>query len=80
MTGTIGGEASRKIFKQVYQSDTLIMPSFMKQRRKKLPLKLKPDEVAWIEEILQQALFEASKKKGVLIICLTIEIALILEA
>ncbi|XP_047737962.1 uncharacterized protein LOC125178388 [Hyalella azteca] len=75
LTGTLGSKAARKLLKSVYSVQLLNIP----EKRKKLFLQLESivveDEDSWMEEIAANIVLESKKKRGILVVCETIESA-----
>lgn len=78
LTGTVGSIKSRQIFKEIYQLNSLIVPSFRQKQYLTFPAVIAQDETQWLTAVCNSALTEIAKNRGVLIIAATIEQAQII--
>jgi len=72
-TGTLGSSAGQSCLKNVYKVELAIFPETHFKRFVRFPDCVASTEETWLEEILRTTLQETAKRRGVLIICETIE-------
>lgn len=73
LSGTLGSQETQKILSNVYNLDILeIIPSNKKQNIRYPDIEVY-GRITWIKEIVNSAITECNKSRGVLIICQTIE-------
>ncbi|CAF4173221.1 unnamed protein product [Rotaria sp. Silwood2] len=75
LTGTLGSDASKKVFAEVYDLDLVIIPGSYKKQYISLPDILINNDAQWLEAIRRCAINESNKGRGTLIICETIELS-----
>ncbi|CAF3935562.1 unnamed protein product, partial [Didymodactylos carnosus] len=73
LTGTLGSEKAKQLLASVYNVDLVIIPSLREKQYISLSDIVATNETNWLNEIYHSATNEASKGRGTLIICETIE-------
>ena len=73
LTGTVGGEATRHIFREVYSGDCLIIPPFREHRHHELQPRFTSKELDWLQGIVESCEEKMRQKRAVLIITKYIE-------
>jgi len=79
LTGTLGSKKCTDVLKDVYGVDHVHIPTMKQKQYIELPTKVAKNKKIWLEEVCNSALFEASKGRGALIICETIDHAQAIE-
>ncbi|CAD8077847.1 unnamed protein product [Paramecium primaurelia] len=72
LTGTLGSEKAQEMLNQVYGVNLVFIPQNNYKLFKELQLVVVDNNKKWLREIIQSAISECNKKRGVLIICETI--------
>ena len=72
-TGTLGSEKAKEVLSKVYHVDLICIPSLHQRQYHELSTVVAPNQTKWLNEICSSAINEASKERGTLIICETIE-------
>ena len=70
-SGTLGSTDARDLLREIYQVDTIIIPSFKQKRHFQLKTILEPTDSDWLNIIVQNTIAHVSKSRAVLIICET---------
>ena len=78
-TGTLGSEAAKNFLRKVYNVDLVAIPPAREKQYFQLPTLLIDSHVSWIKEVSKSAIGEASKGRGVLVICESINCVLEIE-
>ncbi|CAF3319052.1 unnamed protein product, partial [Rotaria sp. Silwood2] len=73
LTGTVGGEATRCVFHEIYSADCKIFPPFRERRHHELQPRFTSKELDWLQCIAESCEEKMRQKRAVLIITKFIE-------
>ena len=68
LTGTVGGEASKRILREVYSVDCLIIPPFRQRRHFELYPRLLANESDWLKSVVRSCEEKMRQMRAVLVI------------
>lgn len=68
LTGTVGGETSRSMFRDIYSADCLIIPPFRERRHFELRPLFANSERDWLESVIRSCSEKMKQKQAVLVI------------
>ncbi|CAF1057973.1 unnamed protein product, partial [Didymodactylos carnosus] len=73
LTGTVGGEATKRVFHKVYSAECIIIPPFLERRHLELQPRFLSEESDWFQCIVNSCVEKLQQKRAVLVITKYIE-------